>query len=126
MNSFVRLFVLAGPLLVAALPAVQAQTPGKLDLEAAEHTIANLIGATVFARDAEIGAVSDLSVDDNGTIDAIRVRTGSPLGFGERTVEIPASAFAVLHGTVVLDLTPEEVDQFPDADSADGNTRSTD
>jgi hypothetical protein len=58
--------------------------------------------------------------------DAIRVRTSSPLGFGERIVEIPISALTVLHGTVVLDLTPEQVDQFPDADSADDSTRSTD
>jgi hypothetical protein len=125
MNSFVRAFLLTGLILAATIPA-EAQSPGKLDLEAAEHASAALIGASVFARDAEIGAVADVSIDGNGTIDAIRVRTGSPLGFGERIVEIPASAFTVLHGTVVLDLTPEQVDQFPDADSADDSTRSTD
>jgi len=125
MASFIRLFFVAALLLPAA-PAVLAQTPGKLDLEAAEHANASLIGASVFARDAEIGAVADVSIDGNGTIDAIRVRTSSPLGFGERIVEIPASAFTVLHGTVVLDLTPEQVDQFPDADSADDSNRSTD
>jgi len=80
----------------------------------------------LFARDAEIGVVADVSVDNDGTIDAIRVRTDSPLGFGERIVEIPTSAFTVLHGIVVLDLTPEQIDQFPDADSADDSTRSTD
>jgi hypothetical protein len=123
MNSFVRLFLLTGLTLAAAVSAVRAQTPGKLDLEAAEHAIAKLIGASVFARDAEIGAVS---IDENGKIDAIRVRTSSPLGFGERIVEIPASAFSVLRGIVVLELTPEQVNQFPDADSADDITRPTD
>jgi hypothetical protein len=125
MSSFIRLFFVAALLLPAA-PAVLAQTPGKLDLEAREQAVASLIGASVFARDVEIGAVADVSVDNNGTIDAIRVRTSSPLGFGERIVEIPISAFTVLHGTVVLELTPEQVDQFPDADSADDSTRSTD
>jgi hypothetical protein len=70
--------------------------------------------------------VADVSVDNDGNVDAIRIRTGSPLGFGERLVEIPTSAFTVLHGTVVLDLTPEQVDQFPDADGADDSARPTD
>src|SRR5262245_38118333 len=125
MTASLRLFVLAGLILAVAFSTVRAQTPGKLDGEAAEHTVANLVSASVFARDTEIGAVADVSVDNNGTIDAIRIRTGSRLGFGERTVEIPASAFTVLHGTVVLGLTPEQVDQFPDADSTDNGTRST-
>jgi hypothetical protein len=99
----------------ACCSAAQAQVSGKIDLEAAERQIARLIGAPVFAGDTEIGVVSDVAMREDGRIDGIRVRTASPLGFGERIVDIPASAFTVLRGTVVLDLTTEEVDQFPTA-----------
>src|SRR5262245_11634840 len=105
MNWYVRVLLLVGVIVASTSPSVWAQTPGKLELEAAERTIVSLLGATVFAGDAEIGFVAYVSLDDKGTINAIRVRTGSPLGFGERIVEIPASAFTIFRGTVVLELT---------------------
>jgi hypothetical protein len=48
----------------------QAQTPGKIDLEAAEMA-AEFIGAPVFARDgAQVGEVADIAFDDTfGLID---------------------------------------------------------
>src|SRR4029453_17112804 len=93
----------------------QAQFPSAVDLEAAEWQAAQLMGAPVFAGDTEIGVVADASVQEDGRIDRIRVRTASLLGFGERIIEIPESAFSVLHGTVILDLSAEEVDMFPSA-----------
>ena len=95
--------------------AAQTQASGKVDIEAAEWQAAQLMGAPVFAGDTEIGVVSDVSIQEDGRIDRIRVRTASPLGLGERVVEIPESAFSVLRGTVVLELTAEDVDHFPTA-----------
>jgi multidrug efflux pump subunit AcrA (membrane-fusion protein) len=95
--------------------AAHAQFPGTVDLEAAEWQAAQLVGAPVFAGDTEIGTVSDVLMQEDGRIEKIRVRTGSPLGLGERILEIPESAFTVRRGTVVLELTADEVDQFPSA-----------
>lgn len=95
--------------------AAQGQTPGKIDLEAAELQAGHLMGWPVIAGGDEVGVVSDVSIAPDGKIDKIRVRTGFRLGFGERIVEIPTPAFTVLRDAVVLDLTADEVDAFPDA-----------
>ena len=91
--------------------------PGKIDLEAAEAQAAHLIGWPVIAGGSgEIGEVADVAFGEDGRPAKIRIRMPSPLGFGERIVEIPASAFTVLRDAVVLDLTEEDVDQFPTTD----------
>ena len=79
-----------------AATTIHAQGPGKVDLEAAEWEIAQLIGTTVSAGGEEIGVVSDVSIGAEGRIDKIRVRTPSPLGLGGRIVEIPVPAFTIL------------------------------
>ena len=72
-----------------------------------------LIGAPVFAADGiKVGQVVDVSTTDDDRIDKVRIKTASPLGFGERIVEIPSTAF-VVRGRVVLDLSAGEVDAFP-------------
>ena len=82
-----------------------------------------VIGKRVFANTDEVGIVSDVSLDGNGQIDKIRVRTASPLGFGERFVEIHAPAFTLLHDAVVLDLSASEVDQIPSANEINERTQ---
>ena len=77
-----------------------------------------------MAGDATDG--SDASIQVDGRIDRIRVRTASLLGFGERIIEIPESAFSVLHGTVILDLTADEVDMFPSASIEEDSRRDRD
>ena len=98
-----------------AATTIHAKDHGKVTLEAAEWEIAQLIGTPVSAGGEEIGVVSDVSIGAEGRIDKIRVRTPSPLGLGERIVEIPVPAFTILHGAVLLDLTAEEVNEFPSA-----------
>jgi PRC-barrel domain len=79
----------------------------------------SLIGAPVLAADgASIGRVADIATAENGQIEAIRVRTGAALGFGERMVLIPQPAFMIKGGRVWLpDLTAQDVESFPDAHS---------
>jgi len=106
-----RLLTVVAVLAFASL--AQAQTPGKIDLEAAEM-VAELIGAPVFAADGpEIGQVADVSFDDEGRPQQLRMTTGAILGFGVRTIEIPKGAFTALRGAVVLDLPIEAVQLLP-------------
>ena len=49
-----------------AATTIHAQGPGKVDLEAAEWEIAQLIGTTVSAGGEEIGVVSDVSIGAEG------------------------------------------------------------
>jgi hypothetical protein len=93
----------------------QTEAPGKIDLEAAER-VAELIGAPVFAAGGvEVGQIADISFDDQGRPQRLRITTGGDLALGTRTVEIPKGTFMVLRGAVVLDLTPDAVRQLPDA-----------
>ena len=114
-SSRLLLVALALSATLVAGSGVGAQSlPGKIDLEAAEAQAAHLIGWPVIAGGSgEIGEVADVALGEDGRPAKIRIRMPSPLGFGERIVEIPASAFTVLRDTVVLDLTAEDVDQFP-------------
>jgi hypothetical protein len=108
---------------LVGITPLHAQEPGKLDLEAVEVQVTQVIGLRVFAGIDEVGIVSDVSLDGNGQIDKIRVRTASPLGFGERFIEIHAPAFMLLHEAVVLDLSASEVDQIPSANEVNERTQ---
>ncbi len=104
----------AVPALIIAMfltcaPPAHAQTPGKVDLEAAEP-IAELLGAPVFAADGlQVGEVADIRVDEEGQPARLRMKTGVTLGIGTRTVDVPRGAFIVLRGAVVLELPLEAV-----------------
>ena len=102
-------------LIFAGVTTGYAQDHGKVDIEAAELQVARLIGMPVFAGGDEVGVVAEVLMGQEGRVDTIHVRTASPLGFGERLVEIPVPAFTVLRGAIVLDLTAEDVDNLPAA-----------
>lgn len=91
----------------------QAEAPGKINLEAAE-IVAELIGAPVFAAGGvEVGQIADISFDEQGRPERLRMTTERGLALGKRTVELPKGAFMVLRGAAVLDLTPEAVRLLP-------------
>ena len=86
-----RIFGLFAAVVIASA-TVQAQSPGKVDLEVASA----LIGAAVFAADDEVvGHVFELVVDDDAQPQALRISTGALIGFGARTVEVPKGAFRI-------------------------------
>ena len=92
------------------LPLVQAQSPGKIELEAASV----LIGAPVIAADGdEIGQVFNLVLDDDGQPRTLLLSTGALIGFGARTVEVPRGAFRIDGRRVILRLTADEVARMP-------------
>jgi hypothetical protein len=104
-----RFFGLFGAIVIASA-SVEAQSPGKIELEAASA----LIGAPVFAAgDEAVGQVFELVVDDNGQPQALRISTGAPIGFGARTVEVPKGAFHIDGARVIVDMSAEAVSLLP-------------
>src|SRR5262245_43213178 len=98
-----------GAMRLTCAPPAHPQTPGKVDLEAAEP-IAELLGAPVFAADGlQVGDVADIRVDEEGQPAGLLMKTGAMLGIGTRTVDVPRGAFIVLRGAVVLELPLEAV-----------------
>jgi hypothetical protein len=51
----------------------------------------------------------DISFDEDGQPDRLRIRTSTILGFGERTVEVSRDAFMLLRGRVVLDMQADDL-----------------
>jgi PRC-barrel domain len=84
-----------------------------------------LLGAPVFAADGvKVGEVTEVSTDEDGKFDLLRMTTGLRLGLGERQVIIPRPAFIIRGKKVTLpDLSAEDVEAFPDAPSDLGNLR---
>jgi PRC-barrel domain len=79
------------------------------------------VGASVFAADgSKVGSVAGISRRENGHIERIRVITASLLGFGERTVSIPHTAFSVEGSTVRLSLSVAHVNSLPSVMITDG------
>ena len=106
--------ILVSSLLATSAGYAQDQDPGKVDLEASELA-AEIIGAPVSdPMGTEIGEVTDVSFDENGQPDRLRVRISAPLGFGERTVEVSRDTYMLLRGRVVLELSADDLRSLPD------------
>ena len=58
----------------------------------------------------EVGKAVDVSVSDDGEIDALRIKTGAFLGFGERVLALSKDDFTVLRGAVIVDLPAEAIE----------------
>jgi hypothetical protein len=88
---------------------------GNGNLQATEMA-AELIGAPVFAADGpEVGTVVDVSFDDDGQPQRLRMRTAAHLGLGERMIDVPKDAFITLRGAAVLEVPADLVQELPDA-----------
>ena len=113
-TSLLKGIVVSSLIAVASAGSAQAQHPGKIELEASELA-PKIIGAPVFdPRGTEIGEVADVSFDDNGRPDRLRVRIPAPLGFGQRTVEISRGRYMLLRGRVILELSADDLRSLPD------------
>jgi sporulation protein YlmC with PRC-barrel domain len=76
-----------------------------------EQIVRELIGAPVYASDGhEVGRVADVSMGGDGEVDAVRIKTGAFLGFGEQVLTLPRGNFTVLRGAVILDLPAEAME----------------
>jgi len=105
--------LLAATVLSLCAPC-KAESPGKIDAEAAE-AMAELIGTPVFASDGpQVGQVADIAFDDEGRPQRLRMTAGATLGLGSRTIEIPMGAFSAVAGAVRLELPAAAVQSLPD------------
>ena len=88
-------------------------------------TASKVIDLPVFAADGiKIGRVSDVSVTD-GRIDQIRISTASAMGFGERIVTVPQTAFTIKGDMVLIpDLSSEDVAALPSDTSESHGVRT--
>ena len=112
--SVLKIILISSLLAVASAGYAQDQDLGKVDLEAIELSN-DVIGAPVSDRTgAEIGQVADISFDEDGQPDRLRVRVSAHLGFGERTVELSRDTFILLQGHVVAELSSDELRALPD------------
>ena len=76
-----------------------------------DEMVQETMGAPVYASDGhEVGKVVDVSVSDDGEIDAVRIKTGAFLGFGERVLALSKDDFTVLRGAVIVDLPAEAIE----------------
>jgi sporulation protein YlmC with PRC-barrel domain len=90
--------------LVQALPAHAATI---------DEMVQETMGAPVYASDGhEVGKVVDVSVSDGGEIDAVRIKTGAFLGFGEHVLSVSKEDFTALRGAVVLDVPAEALESM--------------
>ena len=113
-RSFPAAIFVASLIAVAAGGFAQEPEPGKVDLEARELAT-EIVGAPVSdSLGNEIGDVADISFDEDGQPDRLRIRTSTILGFGERTVEVSRGAFMLLRGRVILDMQSDEVRSLPE------------
>ena len=113
-KSFSAAIFVASLIAVAAVGFAQEPEPGKADLEARELAT-EIVGAPVSdSLGNEIGDVADISFDEDGQPDRLRIRTSTILGFGERTVEVSRDAFILLRGRVILDMQADEVRSLPE------------
>jgi sporulation protein YlmC with PRC-barrel domain len=109
MSGIVRALVAPAVIVAAFLlgNSGSAPVPGSTNAD-------KLIGATVYAANGvAVGQVSDVSTTAEGGIDALRVRTASPLGLGERIVVIRKGDFRIARRGVLLEFTAAELGMFP-------------
>ena len=112
-KSLVKAILISSLVAVASAGYTQDQYPGKTNLEASELA-AEIIGAAVSdSMGTEIGEVSDVSFDEDGQPDRLRVNLSARLGFGERTVEVSRGSYLLLRGRVVLELSADDLRSLP-------------
>ena len=112
-TSLLKAILVSSLIAVASAGYAQDQAPGKVDLEAS--LAAEIIGAPVSDPVGnEIGVVTDVSFDENGQPDRLRVSISAPLGFGQRTVEVSRGTYMLLRGRAILELSADDLRSLPD------------
>jgi sporulation protein YlmC with PRC-barrel domain len=109
-------------IIAAAAPGAYAQTSAKPATHAAvtSHIIqsdeiraSKMIGSSVYdVQDRNIGKVSDLILNKNGTVDAAVLDVGSFLGMGGKYVAVPLADIKTDNNRLTLDRTKEQLQQM--------------
>ena len=109
-------------IVAAAAPGAYAQTNTMSPTHAAvtSHIIqsdevraSKMIGSTVYdAQNRNIGKVSDLVLNKNGSVDVVVVDVGSFLGMGGKYVAVPLTDIKTDNNRLTLDRTKEQLQQM--------------
>jgi sporulation protein YlmC with PRC-barrel domain len=109
-------------IIAAAAPGAYAQTRAMPETSTAvtSHIIqsdevraSKMIGSTVYdLQNRNIGKVSDLVLNKNGTVDVVVVDVGSFLGMGGKYVAIPLNDIKTDNNRLTLDRTKEQLQQM--------------
>jgi len=82
-------------------------------IQSDEVRASKMIGSTVYdAQDHNIGKVSDLVLNKEGTVDAVVLDVGSVLGMGGKYVALPLSDIKTQKNHLTLDRTKEQLQQM--------------
>jgi sporulation protein YlmC with PRC-barrel domain len=89
-----------------------------------------MIGSTVYdVQNRNIGKVSDLVLNKNGTVDAVVLDVASFLGMGGKYVAVPPADIKTDNNRLTLDRTKEQLQQMAayqleNSDTGAGSTTS--
>ena len=120
-------------IIAAAAPAAYAQTHTVPETRVAvtTHTMiqpdevraSKLIGTSVYdVQNRNIGKVSDLVLNKNGTVDAVVLDVGSFLGMGGKYVAVPLADIKTDNNRLTLDRSKEQLQQMAKYELENPNT----
>ena len=102
------------PALPGASPGTLPSQPGRPQAGSPSAVKDTLVGLAVFGSDGQkVGEVKDVKAEPDGKVTEIHVKTGGFLGFGGKTVAIPAAKFNRSGQNVQLALTSADVAKMP-------------
>ena len=82
-------------------------------IQSDEVRASKMIGSTVYdAQNRNIGKVSDLVLNKNGSVDVVVVDVGSFLGMGGKYVAVPLTDIKTDNNRLTLDRTKEQLQQM--------------
>jgi sporulation protein YlmC with PRC-barrel domain len=96
----------------SAMPATHAAVTSHI-IQSDEVRASKMIGSTVYdLQNRNIGKVSDLVLNKNGTVDVVVLDVGSFLGMGGKYVGIPISDIKTDNNRLTLDRSKEQLQQM--------------
>jgi sporulation protein YlmC with PRC-barrel domain len=97
---------------MSTTPATHAAVTSHI-IQSDEVRASKMIGSTVYdLQNRNIGKVSDLVLNKNGTVDVVVLDVGSFLGMGGKYVAIPISDLKTDNNRLTLDRTKEQLQQM--------------
>ena len=96
----------------STLPATHAAVTSHI-IQSDEVRASKMIGSTVYdLQNRNIGKVSDLVLNKDGTVDVVVLDVGSFLGVGGKYVAIPLTDIKTDNNRLTLDRTKEQLQQM--------------
>jgi sporulation protein YlmC with PRC-barrel domain len=96
----------------STVPATHAAITSHI-IESDEVRASKMIGSTVYdLQNRNIGKVTDLVLNKNGTVDVVVLDVGSFLGMGGKYVAVPLTDIKTDNNRLTLDRTKEQLQQM--------------